>query len=158
MTAHYVLEVRPLAGAEDWRRAMAIRQRVFVEEQACPPEEEFDGLDPACRHVLGWIGNDAVATARWRIVPWEGGRAAKLERFAVLAAHRGRGHGRTLVEHVVTAAGAAGFPVAVIHAQAQLERFYAGFGFVRRGEPFVEAGIPHVRMVRAGAERPDAPR
>jgi predicted GNAT family N-acyltransferase len=141
-------EVRPLASAGDWRRAKAIRRRVFVEEQDCPPAEEFDGLDPACRHVLGWLGGEAIATARWREVPWAGGRAAKLERFAVLPEHRGRGHGRALVAQVIAEARAAGFAVLVLHAQAHLESFYAGFGFERRGEPFVEAGIPHVRMVR----------
>lgn len=132
---------------------MAIRQRVFVEEQACPPAEEFDGLDPDCRHVLGWLGGEAVATARWRVVPWRGGRAAKLERFAVVPEHRGGGHGRALVAHLLADARAAGLAIAVIHAQAHLERFYRGFGFVRDGEPFVEAGIPHLRMVRTG-ERP----
>jgi len=148
------LEIRPPAGAGDWRRAMAIRRRVFVEEQDCPPAEEFDGLDPVCRHVLGWIGGEAVATARWRAVPWEGGRAAKLERLAVLAEHRGRGCGRALVARLIADASAAGFDLCVVHAQAHLERFYAGFGFARRGEPFVEAGIPHVRMVRVGDGAP----
>lgn len=128
---------------------MAIRRRVFVEEQACPPEEEFDGLDSQCRHVLGWIGGMAVATARWREVPWEGGRAAKLERFAVLPEHRGGGRGRALVAWVIADARAAGHAVLVLHAQAHLERFYAGFGFETRGEGFVEAGIPHVLMVSA---------
>ena len=140
-------EIRPVTSADDWRRAMAIRQRVFVEEQACPPEEEFDGLDPACRHVLGWIGREAVATARWREVPWEGRRAAKLERFAVLPEHRGGGRGRALVAWVIADARAAGYAVLVLHAQAHLERFYAGFGFAARGERFVEASIPHLLMV-----------
>jgi predicted GNAT family N-acyltransferase len=141
-------EIRTVVSAEDWQRAVAIRQRVFVEEQDCPPAEEFDGLDPACRHVLGWTGGEAVATARWRAVPWEGGRAAKLERFAVLPEQRGRGHGRALVARLIADARAAGFAVCVVHAQAHLDCFYAGFGFERRGERFVEAGIPHVRMVR----------
>ena len=141
-----------MASAADWRRAMAIRQRVFVEEQACPPEEEFDGLDPACRHVLGWIGGEAVATARWREVPWEGGRAAKLERFAVLPEHRGHGHGRTLVARLIADASAAGLDLCIVHAQAHLERFYAGFGFEPRGEGFVEAGIPHLLMVCTGVD------
>jgi len=108
--------------------------------------------------VLGWIGGEAVATARWREVHWEGDRAAKLERFAVLPAHRGRGHGRALVARLVAEARAAGYAVLVVHAQTHLERFYAGFGFARRGRRFVEAGIPHVLMVCAGGPVSDGRR
>ena len=39
-----------------------------------------------------------------------------------------------------------------MHAQAQLEDFYGRFGFERQGAPFLEDGIPHLLMVRAGAE------
>lgn len=142
------LEIRPLRGDADWQRAKAIRQRVFVEGQACPPDEEFDGLDAESRHVLGWIGGEAVATARWREVPWPDGPAAKLERFAVLPEHRRHAYGRALVEHLLADARAAGHTLFVLHAQAHLEHFYADSGFERRGEGFVEAGIPHVLMVR----------
>ncbi|HET6566455.1 MAG TPA: GNAT family N-acetyltransferase, partial [Rhodothermales bacterium] len=87
------------------------RQRVFVEEQACPPEEEWDAYDETSRHLLGIEGDRPVATARWRVVPWEGGPAAKLERFAVLAEARGRGLGRALVGHVIQDAEQAGFAI-----------------------------------------------
>ena len=36
----------------------------------------------------------------------------------------------------------------VLHAQAHSETFYRALGFAAEGEPFEEAGIPHVRMVR----------
>lgn len=147
------LEIRPVTGAADRRRAESIRRRVFIEEQDCPEDEEFDGLDAESRHVLGWVGGEAVATARWREVPWPGGPAAKLERFAVLPEHRGRGHGRALVERLLADARAAGYAVFVLHAQAHLEPFYATFGFERRGARFVEAGIPHVRMVCKDRQR-----
>jgi ElaA protein len=35
-----------------------------------------------------------------------------------------------------------------ISAQAHLERFYAGFGFERVGEPYLEDDIPHLEMAR----------
>lgn len=143
------LEIRPAESAADWQRVVAIRTRVFVEGQDCPPEEEFDGLDPHCRHVLAWLGGEPVGTARWREVTTPDGRpAAKLERFAVLPEHQGKGYGRALVAHLLDEARAAGHRSFILHAQAHLERFYAGFGFERRGEGFIEAGIPHVRMVR----------
>jgi ElaA protein len=35
-----------------------------------------------------------------------------------------------------------------LHAQEYVASLYAQFGFVRQGEVFEEAGIPHVVMVR----------
>lgn len=36
-----------------------------------------------------------------------------------------------------------------LHAQAYAKALYEKFGFAVFGEPFDEAGIPHVRMYRA---------
>jgi predicted GNAT family N-acyltransferase len=145
------LEIRPVEGAADRAAEVAIRTRVFVEEQACPPEEEFDEHDrpgAAARHFLGRAGGVPVATARWRAVSTAAGPAAKLERFAVLAPHRGRGWGRAMVVHLLDDARRAGHRRFVVHAQAHLEALYAGLGFVAIGERFEEAGIPHLLMVR----------
>ena len=35
-----------------------------------------------------------------------------------------------------------------ISAQTRLERFYAGFGFVAVGAPYLEDGIEHTEMLR----------
>lgn len=141
------LRIHPIEDNTDWEHAKAIRQRVFVEEQQCPPEEEWDAHDATSRHVLGIVEDTPVATARWRTVPYDDALAAKLERFAVLPNYRGRGYGRQLVAYVLHDAQRAGFDRFVLHAQAHLEDFYAGFGFERIGAPFTEAGIPHVKMV-----------
>ena len=142
----------------DWQAAKRIRQRVFVEEQACPPEEEWDAHDePAargrtCHHLLGVVDGEPVAVARWRPVEISGEAFAKMERFAVLPEQRGHGLGRTIVAAAISDAKAAGFDAFVLHAQAHLEGLYASFGFRPVGEPFEEAGIPHVKMVRRDAE------
>ena len=152
------MEIKPVRSGPDWRAARAIRRRVFVEEQACPPEEEWDAWDApeargvTCHHLLGTEGGAAVAVARWRPVDLSGEPAAKLERFAVLPEARGRGRGRAMIAAAMREAEAAGFETLVLHAQAHLEALYASFGFARVGDVFEEAGILHVRMVRrAGA-------
>ena len=148
------MEISPVHTESDWEAARAIRQRVFVEEQACPPEEEWDAWDaPAargttCHHLLGTEDGEPVAVARWRPVEFEGAPAAKLERFAVLPEARGRGLGRAMIEAAIREAEAAGFSTLVLHAQAHLEGLYASFGFERVGGVFDEAGIPHVKMAR----------
>lgn len=144
------LHVRPVDTDADWQQARAIRERVFVDEQECPPEEEWDAYDETSRHVLGVVrtsdGEAAVGTARWRAVPHDGAVVAKLERFAVLSSHRGRGYGTRLVDAVLADARRAGFRVFLLHAQAHLEDWYATFGFRSTGRRFDEVGIPHVEM------------
>ncbi len=101
-----------------------------------------------CHHLLGVVAGTPVATARWRPVERGGWPAAKLERFAVLPAWRGRGLGRALVAATIREAQAAGFTAFVLNAQTHLDGFYASFGFEPVGEVFDEAGIPHIAMVR----------
>lgn len=148
-----VVRFVPVETEDDWDVAKAIRVRVFVEEQDCPFDEEFDEFDAEARHVLALVDGLPVATARWRVVDKAlaghgKGPTAKLERFAVLPEHRGGGLGRRLVAHVIESARAACHRRLLLHAQAHLRRFYESFGFAVEGERFEEAGIPHVLMTR----------
>lgn len=142
------LEITPVQNDDDWREARSIRARVFIHEQDCPPDEEWDGHDGTSRHVLGWVEGEAVATARWRTVVREEEMVAKLERFAVLPPFRGRGYGSKLVRYVVDDARQAGYGTFLVHAQVPLEGWYEDFGFHATGRTFEEAGIPHVEMVK----------
>lgn len=142
------LTIREAVSDADWQAVRAVRQRVFVEEQACPPEDEWDACDAPERrgqdvhHLLATDGGEAVGVARWHAV----GGAAKLERFAVLPEARGRGIARALVAEALASARRAGHRRFVLHAQAYLEAFYRGFGFETVGAPFDEVGIEHVKM------------
>lgn len=140
--------IRSIESPADWEAVRAIRQRVFVEEQRCPPEQEWDAYDEAARHVLLTVDGQPVGCARWRVAQHDGRARAKLERFAILPEFRGHGHARALVGWVVADAERAGFAAQMLHAQAHLERFYASFGFRRSGDDFWEAGILHVPMTR----------
>ncbi len=56
-----------------------------------------------------------------------------LERLAVFPRYRGRGFGRVLVDHVLSAAGKLGchtIRIGVIADQAELKEWYRGLGFV----------------------------
>ena len=153
------ISIRPALTDADWAAVRAVRQRVFVEEQACPPEEEWDTYDaPEARgrtvhHLLAVevpvglaeAGEVAVGCARWRAV----GEAAKLERFAVLPEARGGRIARALVARTLADARAAGHRAFVLHAQTYVAPLYAAFGFRETGEPFTEAGIEHVKMTLA---------
>ena len=152
------MHYRRVTTEADWLAAQRIRQRVFVEEQACPPEEEWDAYDTpdargvTCHHLLGIVNDAPVAVARWRPVAVGDERMAKLERFAVMPTHRGCGYGRAMISAALDDASAAGFDAFVLHAQAHLEGLYASFGFRPVGAPFEEAGIPHIKMMRRDEE------
>ena len=142
------VESREALTEADWAAVRAVRQRVFVEEQACPPEEEWDAHDaPAARgrtvhHLLAERDGRAVGCARWRAVPG----AVKLERFAVVPEARGGGLARALVARALADARAAGHRRFVLHAQTYVAGLYAAFGFEPEGDAFDEAGIEHVKM------------
>ena len=46
------IEVRIVAGSEDWQAALAVRREVFVVEQSVPVEIEQDDLDATAIHVV----------------------------------------------------------------------------------------------------------
>ncbi len=160
-----VLRLVPVTSEPLWSLARSIRQRVFVEEQRCPPHEEWDVFDEweapgAARHVVLFAGGSPAGTARWRVARTADGSfgadVARLERIALLPPHRGGGLGRILVGALVEAAEAAGLRRIALSAQSHLESFYRSFGFRRSGDDFTEAGILHVPMARE-AQPPSQP-
>ena len=122
-----------------------LRHDVFVGEQEIYSEPDRDGKDPDCLHVLALMKGRIVATCRLLQVELDGIPAIKLGRLAVGRAHRRRGVGGAVVERVNTHLKEQGV-MGVMHAQAHLEKWYAGLGWRRVGKPFMEAGIEHVKM------------
>ncbi len=118
-----------------------IRELVFVREQGVPEELEWDGLDPACLHILAWSdSDDAIGTARLQ-------PDGKIGRMAVLKEWRGRGVGRAMLQALLKAAIERGLPKVELAAQTQAIGFYEREGFRAIGEVFMDAGIPHRKMV-----------
>jgi ElaA protein len=127
--------------------ALALRQRVFVVEQACL-YQDVDGKDPNALHLLGRDETSALV-AYARILP-PGARfdVAAIGRVVVAPEHRGQGLARTLMLEAIRIARDHHGPRVALSAQAHLEAFYASLGFVRVGDVYDEDGIPHVDMRR----------
>ncbi|MEM9346754.1 MAG: GNAT family N-acetyltransferase [Planctomycetota bacterium] len=120
-----------------------VRTEVFLIEQGITEVPDQDGVDPGCHHVLAYAGWRVVGTAR--LQTREDG-TVKVGRLAVLKPWRGRGVGGKILRSAhdyIDQLGVGG----VMSAQQYLEGWYTSLGWVRRGEPYMEAGIPHVRMV-----------
>ncbi len=143
------LEVFDIHDRERMTAALAVRVRVFVDEQHVPAEEEVDDhdrTDERARHVLVRDGGVAVAAGRYYA---SDAATAQIGRMAVLAEHRGRGIGRRMLDALVDHARAHGYARAALNAQDHAVAFYAKAGFTPCGETMVECDIVHQPMERA---------
>lgn len=125
---------------------LQLRSQVFVVEQNCV-FLDLDGLDRQTLHLLG-TGEGGALMAYTRLIP-PGVKApdALIGRVVTAPAARGGGTGRALMAESVARCEQLWPGHAItLHAQAHLERFYAGFGFAPVGEPYMEDGIPHIEM------------
>jgi len=125
---------------------LKLRSEVFVVEQNCV-FLDIDGLDAKTWHLLG-TDDDGKLLAYTRLIP-PGVKApdALIGRVVTSPAARGGGTGRALMAESVAQCERLWPGHAItLHAQAHLERFYAGFGFAPVGEQYMEDGIPHIEM------------
>lgn len=109
----------------DFQKVAAIRSAVFIGEQACPYEEEFDGNDYAATHLLAYVDGEPAGCMRVRFF----GEFAKLERLAVLRRFRTSRVARDLVRASVELCRAKGYRRLYGHARVDLVRFWKSFGF-----------------------------
>jgi len=134
----------------DWKTlgegASALRRAVFIEEQNIPKELEWDEHDDVVLHAVARnrLGQ-VIATGRL-LNAVDG--TAMLGRMAVHRALRSGGHGAAIMQALESAARARGDREIGLHAQRSAERFYTRLGYTAHGEPFEEAGIPHIEMRR----------
>ena len=125
---------------ESLDKVFAIRRKVFVEEQECPPELEWEFEDES-NHFLAAVDSTPAGACRWRKTD----KGFKLERFAVLSEFRGMGVGQKMVETVLNDLPANSSNI-YLHAQLSAIGLYEKFGFRKHGEQFEEAGIQHFKM------------
>lgn len=122
--------------------ARVIRETVFVREQHVPIALEWDEFDTRSQHALAF-GDAEVPVGTGRLLP-----DGRIGRMAVLPPWRGRGVGTAILSALVARATAQGMPRVLLHAQTHAAGFYARRGFSVSGSEFLEAGIPHVTMLR----------
>ncbi|MDN3547983.1 GNAT family N-acetyltransferase [Mucilaginibacter aquaedulcis] len=136
------LKVEKVTEQTDLDQVFAVRREVFVVEQNCPPELEWEFEDES-NHFLATINEEPAGACRWRKTD----KGYKLERFAVLQKFRGHGVGQALVQAVLNDLPAdAGY--VYLHAQVQAVSLYEKFNFEKTGPEFEEAGIRHYKMIR----------
>ncbi|HEY8640161.1 MAG TPA: GNAT family N-acetyltransferase [Solirubrobacterales bacterium] len=133
--------------------AKQLRLRVFSQEQGVPTEADIDGLDPAATHLVALRRGSVVATCRLRFPQGH----CKLERMVVEKNLREIGIGRELLAEAEREALRQGVSEMILHAQRQVEGFYAVCGYTAGGDTFLEEGIPHVQMRKRLDDRTESP-
>lgn len=128
--------------------ARAVRTEVFLQEQGIPVEMEWDADDASAVHAVVRNALD-MPVATGRLLQTAPG-IARIGRMAVSRVLRGTGLGQAVLLALLQASHERGDREVMLHAQRSAEGFYRRLGFVARGEPFEEAGLPHIEMVRVG--------
>jgi predicted GNAT family N-acyltransferase len=118
----------------------SVREAVFIREQGITPEQEWDGLDEGCRHVLVLSHHGAAIGCARMFVDGHIGR------LAVLPTWRKQKVGTAIIEAMLDYARAHDYPQVDVDAQIHAVPFYQGFDFVKEGEVFLDAGLPHIKM------------
>jgi predicted GNAT family N-acyltransferase len=138
------MEIRKALTKKELDDAYFVRMTVFVEEQKVPEEEELDTFDETSIHFVGYTDGRPAAASRLRFVDEYG----KLERICILKEHRGKHYGKQLMNVMEEAVKENGYDKAKLNAQTHAVGFYEGAGYKVISEEFMDAGIPHVTMVK----------
>jgi len=122
------LSVEIVRDLTDFMKVVAIRSSVFLAEQDCPYEEEFDNNDLSSLHLIAYLRGQPVATLRVR---WFA-NFAKIERVCVMKHVRGGAVVKLMIETAVDIISRKGYTVAIGYIQKRLAPFWKQLGFLPR--------------------------
>lgn len=134
------LKVETASWQADEAELVKLRTLVFVDEQNVPPSLEIDGLDPQCKHVKAIVNDLTVGTGR--LLP-----DGHIGRMCVHKDYRQYGIGSLLLKMLVEQAIKLKYPQIALNSQSDAIPFYEKHGFIVDSEEFMDAGIPHRRMI-----------
>lgn len=139
------MEVKYEYGDESqvYQDALAIRKKVFIEEQGVPEDLEFDQLDSKTTHYVGYVDGEPVTTAR---IHESAAHEYHLQRVATLKEHRGKGYGRELIIFIERSLRHIPDAKVWLSAQDTALPFYEKMGYSVLGEGYIEADMPHHSM------------
>ncbi len=129
-------------------KILDLRQRIFIVEQNVP-YIDIDGKDLHCRHLTGFLGSELLAYMRIVPVGLFAADGYSFGRVVTRSDIRGTGIGREMVCRGIEYLDKIRNGTSIkISSQLYLKEFYASFGFISIGEPYIEDKILHISMVR----------
>lgn len=138
------LNFKPVITPIDMWRMVNIRHQVFRKEQNVPYEEdEIYEQELEAKSYLICLNEEAIGTIRYRKTD----EGIKIERFAILKGYRHKGYGKESFTYFVNLLAARFNPCKIyFNSQLYIKDLYKKMGFIEEGEPFLEAGIEHIKM------------
>ncbi|WP_339228763.1 GNAT family N-acetyltransferase [Oceanobacillus sp. FSL K6-2867] len=138
------MNLKTVETKKELQDAYQVRMEVFVDEQNVPPEEEIDDFEATATHFVMYDQDKPIAASRLRFVDEYG----KLERICVLKTYRGKSCGKQLIDAMEKTIAHKGYQKAKLNAQTHAEDFYKKLGYQTISGEFLDAGIPHITMVK----------
>ncbi|MBM7622047.1 putative GNAT family N-acyltransferase [Bacillus tianshenii] len=139
------MHVQLVENEQQLEDAYSVRKTVFVEEQLVPIEEEIDEFEAEAAHFVLYENDQAIGAGRFRVIDGFG----KVERICVLPTHRiAKGSGRKIMNFIEGYALSKGITSLKLNAQTHAEGFYSKLGYQTVSDIFLDAGIPHVTMIK----------
>lgn len=123
------ISVRVVRSMDEMARVIAIRGAIYMGEQHCPFEEEFDGNDFSATHLICHKDGEPVGCMRIRYFA----EFAKLERLAVRSEGRGSGLAGNLLDAAIELCRKKGYSVLYAHSQKRFLKVWEQRGFRRMG-------------------------
>jgi len=139
---------------EDFMRVVTIRSAVYMAEQECPFDEEFDGNDFSATHLIGYVGDEPAACLRIRYFA----DFAKVERLAVRREFRKTRLSFQISKAAIELCRAKGYSRIYAHAQKRLLNFFDRLGFrpLEGGREFAFSDFDYVEIVLDTTPHPQA--
>ena len=137
------VNIRVSQSLESIQESQIIRNEVFFEEQGIPIELDKDGRDIQSYHMLAFINNQVVGSAR--LTPIENKKAV-LSRVAAKKEFRGFGIASKLVKISISQAEKLKVHSIEITPHEYLKEFYETFGFKYIKKAGVVSGHRLIKM------------
>lgn len=118
------IEIKVARDLADIMKIVALRSAVYLADQSCPYEEEFDGNDFCGLHLIGCVDGEPAACLRARFFA----DFAKLERLAVRREFRRSSLAFDMVRAGIELCRKKGYRRIYGHAQDRLVPFWRRFG------------------------------
>jgi len=120
-----------------------LRYRVLRAPLGLSRQQTLSPFEDGSLHLLAIDGDGVVGCVLFRPLT---AREGQLYQMAVEPDRQRSGIGAQLVAALEAEVARRGFDEVVLHARATAVGFYERAGYAVDGAPFVEVGIPHVKM------------
>lgn len=140
------ISVATVRTVEGLMRVFSVRSAVYIAEQLCPHEEEFDGNDFCATHLLGYVGHEPAGSIRIRCFA----DFAKVERVAIRREFRHTRLAHKMVRAATELCRAKGYRRLYGQPRTDLVRFYSRFGWrlLEGGKTLRFSDVDYVEMVQ----------